>query len=49
MAEPTRDALLAELAALRAENETLRQSIAELEQRLSLSSRNSSLPVCHER
>lgn len=53
MAEPTRDEqvekLLAELAALRAENETLRQRIAELERRLNLSSRNSSLPPSSDR
>ena len=53
MAEPTRDEqleeLFAELAALRAENETLRQRIAELERRLSLSSRNSSLPPSSDR
>ena len=53
MAELPRDEqveqLLAELAALRAENETLRQSIAELERRLNLSSRNSSLPPSSDR
>jgi len=53
MAEPTKDEqvekLLAELAALRAENETLRQRVAELERRLNLSSRSSSLPPSADR
>ena len=42
--EPTREELIALIAALRAENAVLKERIAELERRLGLNSANSSKP-----